>query len=146
MEFLGSEIQSPISFRDTTNINADNIISSMQLECNSENIPAVFRKDVVTSGGMFNKKKYECVIVSHPNPPQSYCAQVYVIAGDTILFHFFGNSKAFRDNNTYERVKSGQGSSMETMKYMFKQPDKVALQMELTWHNKLISAFNSLVN
>lgn len=145
IEFLGSEIRQAISFADATNITADFIIASMENVCNEYNIPAKFRKDTVTSGKLFNKKTYECVIVNHPNPPQEYAAQVYVLAGNTVLFYYAGNSKAFREKNEYEAVRTGRGTTMQSMKYMFKQPDKVALQTELAWHGQLIEAFNSLV-
>ncbi len=145
MEFLGSEIQPSVSFRDVSNITADFIIASMQNACQASNIPARFRKDTVTSGRMFSKRTYECVIVNHPNPPQDYAAQVYVLAGNTVLFHFAGNSKAFREKNEYEAVKEGKGTTMQSMKYMFKQPNKVALEVELAWHGQVIGAFNSLI-
>ncbi len=117
----------------------------MENICNERGIPAKFRKDIVTSGNLFHKKKYECVIVNHPNPPQEYAAEVYVLAGNIVLFHYAGNSKAFREQNEYKAVLGGQGTAMQSMKYMFKQPNKVALEMELGWHGQLMDAFNSMV-
>ncbi|MCM1325828.1 MAG: hypothetical protein NC094_07670 [Bacteroidales bacterium] len=145
MEFLGSEIQQGIVFRDTSNITADFIIASMESICCKADIPAKFRKDTITSGKLFKKKTYECVIINHPNPPQDYAAQVYVLAGNTILFHYAGNSKAFREKNEYEAVQKGTSTTMQSMKYMFKQPNKMALEIELAWHTQIIEAFNSLI-
>lgn len=145
MEFLGSEIQPPMTFADASNITADYIVNTIGNICNERNIPAKFRKDIITSGKLFSKKTYECVIINHPNPPQEYAAQVYVLAGNTVMFHFAGNSKAFREKNEYEAVKAGQGTTMQSMKYMFKQPDKIALEMELGWHRQVIDVFNGLV-
>lgn len=146
MEFLGSEIQQSITFSNAANLNADFIISEMESVCKAHNIQAVFQKDTVTTGGFFNKKSYACVIIRHPNPPQEYAHQVYVIAGNTIMFRFWGNSKAFREKNEYEEVRSGQGNSLLSMKYMFKQPDKMAYEVELSWHGQVIGAFNSLLH
>jgi hypothetical protein len=145
MDILGSEIQPAMTFSNASDITADFVISSMKNVCAERNIPAVFSKDTIKTGTLFNKKTYECVIVNHPNPPQAYAQQVYVLSGTTVLFHFFGNSKAFRENNEYEAVRAGQGTTMQSMKYMFKQPDKMALEQELGWHGQVIAAFNSLI-
>ena len=145
MEYLGSEIQEAITFYNVETVTAEDIIANMERVCGENNIPAKFRKDTVTSGSFLKKKTYECVIVNHPQPPQDYAAQVYVLAGNTVLFHYAGNSKAFREQNEYEAVRNGQGTTMQSMKYMFKQPDKVALKMELAWHGQVIDAFNSFV-
>lgn len=145
MEFLGSEIQPAVYLSNLSTITTDSLISLMEKICDERSIPIMMRKDTVTSGSFFNKKTYECIIVNHPNPPQDYAAQIYVLGGNTILFHFGGKSKAFREKNEYEAVRKGQGTAVQSMKYMFKQPDKMELEQELAWHGRVIDAFNSLI-
>ena len=145
MELLGNEIQPTLTLADASNVNADNIMTKMKNVCDQSGIPAKFRKDKVIEGRILNKRTYECVIVSHPNPPQDYASQIYVIAGDTIIFRFIGVSKAAREQNEYDAVRQGKGTTLQSMKYIFKQPNTMELEREKGWHSRVIDAFNSLI-
>lgn len=71
-------ITDPISFRDTTGLTAENIAAAMEERAEEQGVPVNIKVDVVKEGGIFGKS-YPCVIIRHPNPPQQYFTDVYII-------------------------------------------------------------------
>ena len=45
------------------------------------------------------KIEYKVVKISHPNPPQSYCDQLYIILDNGVRLFYVGESKAFKEMN-----------------------------------------------
>ena len=92
---LGQEFAEPVVFNDMSNVTPEVIIKNMKAICEENEIPACFDETEVVMGGFFKKVQFRAVEVSHPNPPQSYCSQLYVIYNDGIRFFFVGSSAAF---------------------------------------------------
>lgn len=143
--FLGGEIQEPIIFSATAGISIQMIKEDMEIGCRESGIPAEFSISSVTEGGIFNKTTYPALLINHPNPPQEYCSQLYILAKNTVIFRFIGRSKAFKEKYESESVARGESSALIGLKYLFKQPSPVAMELELTWHRQVISVFNGLV-
>ena len=61
--------------------------------------------------GIFKKTVFMAVEISHPNPPQSYCKQLYVIYEDG--FFFVGSSKAFSERNNFEAAMNDTGGNLK---------------------------------
>lgn len=85
---------------------------------------------------------YPCVVIKHPNPPQEYFTDVYIINGNTVNFYFFGNSKA---NYVTNRAESRKGTLSGSLMNLFSGADKMGLQQEMLWHNQVYNVFESLV-
>lgn len=87
------------------------------------------------------------VEISHPNPPQSYCKQLYVIYEDGIRFFFVGSSKAFSERNNFEAAMNDTGGNLKAKARAFFgiAPDEKPFEQEMEWHNTIHVAFISLL-
>jgi hypothetical protein len=85
-------IENPISFRDTNGLNVENIVSLMSQKAEELGVPARITTSTVKEGGLFGST-YPCVVINHPNPPQQYFTDVYIINGNTVNFYFLVNQK-----------------------------------------------------
>ena len=103
-------------------------------------VPVSVRTDEIKSGGLLSSNFFPCVIVSHPNPPQSYFDQIIIINGNIINFQFWGMSKANYSANMKEYHKS-QGSLSGLVKSAFYQNDQMALQTEQFWHQHITDIY-----
>ena len=83
-------IADPMSFRDSTNVEANSIATLMTQKAEELGVPVNISVDTVKEGGLFGRS-YPCVVINHPNPPQEYFTDVYIINGNTVNFYFFGN-------------------------------------------------------
>lgn len=63
--------------------------------------------------GIFKKAVLKAVEISNPNPPQSYCKQLYVICKEGIRFFFVGSSKAFSERNNFEAAMNDTGGNLK---------------------------------
>lgn len=145
---LRGEFAEPIGFSDMSNITPEIVMKNMQAICEENDIPAKF--DIVTveiSAGLFRKATYSAVKVWHPNPPQSYCDQLYLITPQGIHFFWVGSSTAFGERNRYEQALNGQGGGIKAQLRAIVgiAPDEEPYEKELEWHGTIYSVFQSLV-
>lgn len=134
-------ITDPISFRDATGLNAENIAACMREKAEEQGVPANIRTDVVKEGGLFGKS-YPCVIIHHPNPPQQYFTDVYIINNNTVNFYFFGNSKANLAINKANARKNTIGGALINSIAGSKEME---YQEELFWHKQVYDLFESFL-
>ena len=134
-------IADPMSFRDTANVEANSIATLMTQKAAELGVPVNISVDTVKEGGLFGMS-YPCVVINHPNPPQEYFTDVYIINGNTVNFYFFGNSKA---NYVTNRAESRKGTLSGSLMNLFSGADKMGLQQEMLWHNQVYNVFESLV-
>lgn len=134
-------IADPMSFRDTANVEANSIATLMTQKAAELGVPVNISVDTVKEGGLFGMS-YPCVVIKHPNPPQEYFTDVYIINGNTVNFYFFGNSKA---NYVTNRAESRKGTLSGSLMNLFSGADKMGLQQEMLWHNQVYNVFESLV-
>ena len=145
---LGEEFAEPIGFSDMSIVTPEIVISSMKEICEGNNIPASFRKvSLELSKGFFNKTTFCAIEISHPNPPQSYCKQLYVICPDGMRFFFVGSSKAFSEKNNYEAAMNGIGGNFKARVSSFfgVAPDTKPYELEMEWHNIIFTVFQSIL-
>ncbi|MDO4169423.1 MAG: hypothetical protein Q4D45_05915 [Lachnospiraceae bacterium] len=129
----------PISFRDTSNLNAEYIAELMKATADRMGVPMNVGIDTVKEGGLFGKT-YPCVVITHPNPPQQYFTDVLIINGASINFYFFGNSKAnYATNKANQRKGTITGSILNAIS----GTDEMAYQQEMLWHRQVIDTFES---
>ncbi len=148
MNDLGQEFVEPIGFNDMSNVTPEVIITNMEAVCSEHEIPARFRESSVEiSRGLFNKSTFKAVEISHPNPPQSYCSQLYVLYPDGIRFFFVGSSKAFADRNNFEAAMNGTGGNFKAKMRAIAgiAPDSEPYEQEMAWHETIYSVFQSLL-
>lgn len=166
-EDLGTEFAEGIRFRDMSNITPEKIINDMREVCNAKGIPASFEEEVFLVGGAgsivsalaygqkpslfkaLSKKEYKAIKISHPNPPQSYCDQLYIIFNDCVRFFYVGESKAFKEKNEYEMAASGNGQGVglkaKFSAFIGVRPDEEPYNREIEWHQSVYSVFESMV-
>ena len=85
LKYKTGMIENPISFRDTNGLNVENIVSLMSQKAEELGVPARITTSTVKEGGLFGST-YPCVVINHPNPPQQYFTDVYIINGNTVNF------------------------------------------------------------
>lgn len=145
---LIEEFAQPMAFNDMNNVNVSNIINGMKEVCEANEIPADFySSEVEISQGLFRKATFHAVEVSHPNPPQQYYDQLYVIFDDGIRFYFVGNSAAISEKNNYDAAVAGTGGDFKAkMNAMIgNEPDPEPYEKEMEWHGLIFSVFKSLL-
>ena len=120
----------------------NNVKEKLEELANKYETPVVFRIDQVKSGGLFGSY-YPCLILSHPNPPQSYFEHMIIFNGDIISFQFWGMSKANYNANMAEYHKNS-GKLSGLVKSAFYGNDEMALQTEQVWHQQIIELYNEL--
>lgn len=164
---LGTEFVDGIGFKDMSNLTPEKIISEMKAVCDANGIPATFEEAKFLEGGAgsivsslaygqkpslfkaLKKTEFRAVKISHPNPPQSYCDQLYIILDNGVRFFFVGESKAFKEKNEYELARNGQGQGVG-LKSKFRAfigvgPDEEPYNTEMEWHTSVYSVFESMV-
>lgn len=141
LKYNNGKIAEPISFRNPTGLNVENIAFCMEQKLKEMGIPVTITTDTVKEGGLFGKS-YPCVIFGHPNPPQKYFYDVYIINGNTVNFYFFGESKANTEiNKANARKNSLTGMIMNSIS----GSHEMEYQQEMFWHGQIYEAFESLV-
>lgn len=135
------DIQAPVRIR---NLSLVNIANGTQAELSARGIPATVKTDQVKSGGLLGKT-YNCIMISHPNPPQTYYQHMYIIDNDTICFKYWGTSKAMYNSNRKEQLRSS-GTISGMIKSAFINDDEMAFQQEANWHGNVIGTFNDLLD
>lgn len=106
-------IENPISFRDTNGLNVENIVSLMSQKAEELGVPARITTSTVKEGGLFGST-YPCVVINHPNPPQQYFTDVYIINGNTVNFYFLVNQKLIQ-----QQIKQMQEKYINRYDYEF---------------------------
>lgn len=134
-------IADPISFRDATGLNAENIAACMREQAEMQGVPVNIRTDIVKEGGLFGKT-YPCVIIHHPNPPQQYFTDVYIINNNTVNFYFFGNSKA---NHATNLANARKNTFTGMLLNGLSGSKEMELQAEMNWHRQVLDLFESLL-
>lgn len=119
----------------------DVIVSAMAEKAEEMGIPAVIKQDTIREGGLFGHT-YPCVVIEHPNPPQKYFTDVYVINKDIINFYYFGESKANTSNN---KAKARGNTLTGKILNSISGSNTLAWQQELNWHEEILDIFLSLV-
>lgn len=148
MDDLSLEFIEPMGFNDMSNVTSEIIISNMKAICDENKIPAHFRESSVEiSEGLFNKATFKAIEISHPNPPQSYCKQLYVLYPTGIRFFFVGSSQAFSEHNNYEAALNGSGGNLKAKIRAMAgiEPNPEQYELEMSWHEAIYSVFQSLV-
>lgn len=134
-------ISDPVSFRDMAGVDAANIASAMTKKANELGIPVKINTDTVKEGGLFGNT-LPCVVINHPNPPQQYFTDVYIINGNTVNFYFFGESKA---NTTANKADARKGTLTGMILNSISGSMEMAYQQEMFWHRQVYGIFESLV-
>ena len=122
--------------------NATNVKNALEELAQERGIPVNFRIDEIKSGCLFGNY-YPCIILSHPNPPQSYFDHMIIFNGDIISFQFWGMSKANYNANMAEYHKNS-GKLSGLVKSAFYGKDEMAMQTEQAWHQEIISLYYEL--
>ena len=126
LKYNNGTIFDPINFRNASNLTAENIVTYMEEKAEEMQVPMQLSIDTVKEGGLLGKK-YPCVVIKHPNPPQEYFTNVIVINGSTVNFFFFGNSKA---NYVTNRAKQREGTILGGILNAVSGSDEMAWQQE----------------
>jgi len=135
-------ISDPFSFRDASNLTAEFVAESMKEKALEAGVPMDVSIDSVKEGGLFGSS-YPCVVIKHPNPPQQYFTDVYVINGNTVNFLFFGYSEAnYKTNKANARKNSLTGMILNSIS----GSQEMAYQQEMLWHKQVYDVFESLVH
>ena len=136
-------VSQPITFDGGILISAKEIADILR-KCADENRTEVeISDDTIHDGGLFTGKDYPCIVLRHPNPPQEYFYQVWVINGNTINFYYFGRSKANYKVNTYNEKK--QGGIFDQIAASVMGSAEMELQVEQEWHKKVFELFDGAV-
>lgn len=143
---LGEEFHEPIDFGESVCI--EQIMSEVEAVCKQQGVPNIICGTYVYYGGLLAMKKCKAMLIMHPDPPQSYCDQLYVMDEGVMRFYFVGASKAFKEKNEYEMVMSGQGTgAIATMKtFLGFMPNEEEYNKEMAWHESVFSVFASMVS
>ena len=137
LKYNNGTIFDPINFRNASNLTAENIVTYMEEKAEEMQVPMQLSIDTVKEGGLLGKK-YPCVVIKHPNPPQEYFTNVIVINGSTVNFFFFGNSKA---NYVTNRAKHREGTILGGILNAVSGSDEMAWQQEKVWHEQVYEVF-----
>ncbi len=135
-------IADPISFQDASGLDAQNVASLMKKEAEAMGIPARITVDTVKEGGLFGST-YSCVVINHPNPPQQYFTDVYIINGNTVNFYFFGESKA---NTATNKANARKNTLTGMIMNSISGSNEMAYQQEMFWHKQVYDIFESLIS
>ncbi len=127
------EVSKPIRFKGGMNISAEEIVDMLKVCAEEEGVPVNISHDTIHSGGFFNGKDYPCIVLKHPNPPQEYFYQVWVINENLINFYYFGRSKANYKVNTYNQKKNG--GLFDQISAAISGSAEMELQVEMEWHH-----------
>ena len=120
-------IENPISFRDTNGLNVENIVSLMSQKAEELGVPA---------------RITTCIVINHPNPPQQYFTDVYIINGNTVNFYFFGESKA---NTATNKANARKNTLTGMIMNSIAGSNEMAYQQEMFWHRQIYEIFESLI-
>lgn len=134
-------IADPITFSDASGLVAREIATLMSEKAKELGIPARITTDTISEGGLFGNT-YDCVVINHPNPPQQYFTDVYIINGNTINFYFFGESKA---NTATNKANARKNTIKGMILNSIAGSHEMAYQQELVWHNQIYEIFESFI-
>ena len=130
-----------ISFRATNGLNVENIVSLMSQKAEELGVPARITTSTVKEGGLFGHT-YPCVVIDHPNPPQQYFTDVYIINGNTVNFYFFGESKA---NTATNKANARKNTLTGMIMNSIAGSNEMAYQQEMFWHRQIYEIFESFI-
>ena len=85
---------------------------------------------------------YPCVVIEHPNPPQQYFTDVYIINGNTVNFYFFGESKA---NTATNKANARKNTLIGMIMNSIAGSNEMAYQQEMFWHRQIYEIFESFI-
>ena len=111
----------------------------MSLKAEEKKIPAKFSIDTVKDGGLFGRT-YPCIVITHPNPPQRYFTDIYLLNDNVVNFYFFGESKANTSRNIAEAEK---GTLKGFVRSAFASSNEMPYQQEMFWHRQIFELFKS---
>lgn len=134
-------ITDPMSFRDASGLEVNNVAELMKKKAEEVGIPARITTNTVKEGGLFGKS-YPCVVITHPNPPQQYFTDVYIINGNSVNFYFFGESKA---NTATNKANARKNTLSGIILNSISGSNEMAYQQEMFWHRQIYEIFESLV-
>ena len=141
MKDCGNDFLSSVRFRNAADLTAQTICNELKSLFSEAKIPANISEDSIKSGGFFGST-YPCVLISHPNPPQSYFDHVIIINGDTVSFKYYGFSKATFNHNKKEALKQ-EG---KLLKSALVNDDIMSLETEFNWHRDVTSLIKHYLN
>lgn len=122
----------------------EGIIHFAEEYAKEHNISAIFKTDEISAGGLFGQA-YPCVIISHPNPPQSYFDHMIIINGNIISFRFWGYSKANSKTNLNEMDRNS-GTLGGLLKSAIRGSAEMELQTEQLWHQEILAIYENIWN
>ena len=135
-------IRDPLRFTKDDGITAETLSSTIECFAINRGIPTTVRTDTVSEGGLFGKT-YPCVVVSHPNPPDSYFDHVIALCDNRMYFYYFGTSRA--SAQAYKRQMRKESSNLlDNLVGSMMSDNTVALDTEYEWHSALISIYKDL--
>ena len=133
-------IRGSLRFTKDDNVTAEWLAGFVTYLTTERGIPATVRNDTVSEGGLFGKT-YPCVVVSHPNPPDSYFDHVIALCDNRMYFYFFGNSRATVQANK-RQMRKESSNLLDNLVGSMMSDNTVALDTEYEWHNALVAIYN----
>lgn len=122
---------------------APELAETIRIIAEKKGVPVVVTEDQATSGGLLGGEVYPCVVIRHPNPPQSYYEHWVVINEQFINIYYGGVSKAIRDTNLKNQRNNSGKLSGKLMNAVMQDP-AMALQAERLWHAKVKLIYNEI--
>lgn len=135
-------VRDPIRVPTGVKITADELAEEVKLIAMQKEIPVSVHTDIVSEGGLFGKE-YPCVVISHPNPPDSYFDQVIAICGESLYFYFFGYSKATTQANK-RKMRKDSNNLLDNLVGAMMSDNTVALDTEDIWHSEVCQIYDEL--
>lgn len=135
--------QQPLFVENEISISAKEVAEMLRKFAKEKNIEVEISDDTIHDGGLFTGKDYPCVILKHPNPPQEYFYQVWMINGNFLNFYYFGRSKANYKVNTYNQKSNG--GFFDRISASISGSAEIELQVEQLWHHKVLDLINCIL-
>lgn len=137
------QVAEPIRFKGGINLSAAEIVKELNTIAKENGVPVKISNDTIHSGGFLTGDDYPCIVLKHPDPPQEYFYQVWVINGNMMNFYFFGRSKANYKVNTYNAKKNG--GLFDQLSAAISGSAEMELQVEHCWHRDVYELLEKVI-
>lgn len=134
-------VSQTIIFTGGIKISAKDLAEVLRQCAEESGVEVEISDDTIHDGGLFTGKDYSCVVLKHPNPPQEYFYQVWVINGKLLNFYYFGRSKANYKVNTYNQ--KSKGGFFDRITASISGSAEMELQVEQEWHREVFSLLSA---
>lgn len=139
------EIMQSIRITNVEELTPERLAQEIEFALQEKNIPGVVKIDTIQSGGRILGSWHPCVMISHPNPPQSYYDQMIIINGDILNFQFWGYSKATYKKNKKNELQ-GRGTLSGMLRGALVNDDDMAYQTEMQWQSDVADIIEKLIH